>query len=167
MHNIHSGIFFCEEKSNYLLLKKINVCLLRSNESSFGKKITPSFILFCKKVTFFLAKEDNEFLMSYYFNDLMSYQPKLINEKMQLMVLILLVFVSKNCQSGPLSSFAQHSRILMRSFSEQGPELYLIHCKWKTMSDMKVMFVFKHIDQKPFCNDKIHFKFIWFLSELT
>ena len=33
--------------------------------------------------------------MSYYFNDLMSYQPKLIDQKMQLMGLILLVFVSK------------------------------------------------------------------------
>ena len=30
------------------------------------------------------------------------------------------------------------------------------HCKRKKMDDMKVMFVFKHIDQKPFCNDKIH-----------
>ena len=49
--------------------------------------------------------------MSYYFNDLMSYQPKLIDQKMQLMGLILLVFVSKNCQSGPLSSFAQHSSL--------------------------------------------------------
>ena len=65
-----------------------------------------------QKSNFFLAKEDNEFLMSYYFNDLMSYQPKLIDQKMQLMVLILLVFVSKNCQSGPLSSFAQHSSVV-------------------------------------------------------
>ena len=31
-----------------------------------------------------------------------------------------------------------------------------VHCKWKKMDDIKVMFVFKHIDQKPFCNDKIH-----------
>ena len=53
--------------------------------------------------------------MSYYFNALMSYQPKLIDQKMQLMGLILLVFVSKNCQSGPLSSFAQHSRIIRKS----------------------------------------------------
>ena len=30
------------------------------------------------------------------------------------------------------------------------------HCKWKKMDDIKAMFVFKHIDQKPFCNDKIH-----------
>ena len=30
------------------------------------------------------------------------------------------------------------------------------HCKGKKMDDIKVMFVFKHIDQKPFCNDKIH-----------
>ena len=48
--------------------------------------------------------------MSYYFNDLMSNQLKLIDEKVQHDGLILLVFVSKNCQSGPLSSFAQHSR---------------------------------------------------------
>ena len=47
--------------------------------------------------------------MSYYFNDLMSNQLKLIDEKVQHDGLILLVFVSKNCQSGPLSSFAQHS----------------------------------------------------------
>jgi len=57
MHNIHSGIFFCEEKSNYLLLKKINVCPLRSNVSSFGKKITLPIIFFCKKGTFFLQKK--------------------------------------------------------------------------------------------------------------
>ena len=38
--------------------------------------------------------------MSYYFNDLMSNQPKLIDEKVQHDGLILLVFVSKNCQSG-------------------------------------------------------------------
>ena len=31
-----------------------------------------------------------------------------------------------------------------------------MHCKGKKMDDIKVMFVFKHIDQKPFCNDKIH-----------
>ena len=29
------------------------------------------------------------------------------------------------------------------------------------------MFVFTHIDQKPFCNDKIHFKFILFLLQLN
>ena len=62
-----------------------------------------------EKSNFFLAKEDNQFLMSYYFNDLMSNQLKLIDEKVQHDGLILLVFVSKNCQSGPLSSFAQHS----------------------------------------------------------
>ena len=31
-----------------------------------------------------------------------------------------------------------------------------VHSKQKKMDDKKVMFVFKHIDQKPFCNDKIH-----------
>ena len=41
--------------------------------------------------------------MSYYFNDLMSNQLKLIDEKVQHDGLILLVFVSKNC--GPLPSF--------------------------------------------------------------
>jgi len=64
-----------------------------------------------KKSNFFLAKEDNQFLMSYYFNDLMSNQLKLIDEKVEQDGLILLVFVSKNCQSGPLSSFAQHSSV--------------------------------------------------------
>ena len=39
-----------------------------------------------------------------------------------------------------------------------------LHCMWKKMLDMKGMFVFKHIDQKSFCNDKIHFKFLLFLS---
>ena len=34
--------------------------------------------------------------------------------------------------------------------------IYTLHCKWKKMDDIKVMFVFKHIDQKSFCNDKIH-----------
>jgi len=47
--------------------------------------------------------------MSYYFNYLMGNQLKLIDDKVQQDGLILLVFVSKNCQSGPLSSFAQHS----------------------------------------------------------
>ena len=106
---MYVGISFCKEKSRNLLLKMKNVCLLRSNESSFWEKISLPYIFFWKKRNFFLAKEDNQFLMSYYFNDLMSYQPKLIDQKMQLMGLILLVFVSKNCQSGPLSSFAQHS----------------------------------------------------------
>ena len=31
---------------------------------------------------------------------------------------------------------------------------------------MKVMFVFKHIDQKPFCNHKIHFKLISVCNEM-
>ena len=30
------------------------------------------------------------------------------------------------------------------------------HCERSVMDDIKVMFAFKHIDQKPFCNDKIH-----------
>ena len=73
-----------------------------------GENIT-AINLLLKKSNFFLAKEDNQFLMSYYFNDLMSNQLELIDEKVQHDGLILLVFVSKNCQSGPLSSFAQHS----------------------------------------------------------
>ena len=47
--------------------------------------------------------------MSNYFNDLMSNQLKPIDEKVQHDGLILLVFVSKNFQSGLLSSFAEHS----------------------------------------------------------
>ena len=66
-----------------------------------GENIT-AINLLLKKSNFFLAKEDNQFLMSYYFNDLMSNQLKLIDEKVQHDGLILLVFVSKNCQSGPL-----------------------------------------------------------------
>ena len=41
------------------------------------------------------------------------------------------------------------------------------HCKWKKMLDMKVMFVFKHIDQKPFSYNKNHMnlKLILFLKK--
>ncbi len=85
-----------------------------------GENIT-AINLLLKKSNFFLAKEDNQFLMSYYFNDLMSNQQNLIDEKVQHDGLILLVFVSKNCQSGPLSSFAQHSRIV---YNKQGGPIY-------------------------------------------
>ena len=50
-----------------------------------------------------------------------------------------------------------------KCLGNQGKHLNDSHCKWK-MGDINVMFVFKHIDQKPFCNDKIHFKFISFDS---
>ena len=104
----------------YLLLwRKIKLSSFEKNKCMppkkqwifFWKENSTVIYLLLQKSNFFLAKEDNEFLMSYYFNDLMSYQPKLIDQKMQLMGLILLVFVSKNCQSGPLSSFAQHSSV--------------------------------------------------------
>ena len=40
LQNNHPGISFWKEKSRNLLLKMKNVCLLRSNESSFGEKIS-------------------------------------------------------------------------------------------------------------------------------
>ena len=55
--------------------------------------------------------------MSYYFNDLMSNQLKPIDEKVQHDGLILLVFVSKNCQSGHRWKYIALVRIKNQRFS--------------------------------------------------
>ena len=66
--------------------------------------------------------------MSYYFNDLMSYFPKLFDEMMPHTGLIMLVFVSKNCKIGRVSSLVWYSRIAYKK--SQIPDCRSVHgCK--------------------------------------